>query len=236
MGQSFFVWKGIDCRAMGVRLRGPAPIIRPEERVNHITIPGRSGDLTQLEGENIYNSYIQTVTIMVHGSNRMGKTIFNWLRGEDWVTFSGEPDKKQKARIIGAVTLDRHSYNMDWWEGELQFYCQPLKELLQTETVAITQAGAVTNRGDVTSRPVIRAELTGSNVTVTIGGKSFSVTGVSGDVIEIDSDAEEVLNYNGSTLYTNKSTGAFPVLAPGDNMVQGSGWSKLTFDRRERYL
>ena len=236
MGQSFFVWKGIDCRAMGVRMRGPAPIIRPEERVNHITIPGRSGDLTQLEGTDIYNSYIQTVTIMAHGANRMGKAIYDWLRGESYVTFSGEPDKKQKARIIGAVTLDRHSYNMDWWEGELQFYCQPLKELLQTETVAITQAGAVTNRGDVTSRPVIRAELTGSNVTVTIGGKSFSVTGVSGDVIEIDSDAEEVLNYNGSTLYTNKSTGAFPVLAPGDNMVQGSGWSKLTFDRRERYL
>ena len=236
MGQSFFVWKGIDCRAMGVRLRGPAPIIRPEERVNHITIPGRSGDLTQLEGTDIYNSYIQTVTIMAHGANRMGKAIYDWLRGDGYVTFSGEPDKRQKARIIGAITLDRHSFNLDWWEGELQFYCQPLKELLQTETVAITQAGAVTNRGDVTSRPVIRAELTGSNVTVTIGGKSFSVTGVSGDVIEIDSDAEEVLNYNGSTLYTNKSTGAFPVLAPGDNMVQGSGWSKLTFDRRERYL
>ena len=71
MGQSFFIWKNIDCRAMGVRLAGPAAIIRPEERVQHVTIPGRSGDLTTLEGENVYNSYIQTVTIMAHGAARI---------------------------------------------------------------------------------------------------------------------------------------------------------------------
>ena len=53
MGQSFFIWKNKDCRSMGVKLSGPAAIIRPEERVQHIEIPGRSGDLTQLQGENI---------------------------------------------------------------------------------------------------------------------------------------------------------------------------------------
>ena len=33
MGQSYFVWKGIDCRSLGVKLSAPVPIIRPEERV-----------------------------------------------------------------------------------------------------------------------------------------------------------------------------------------------------------
>ena len=235
MAQSFFIWNGVDCRSKGVTMKSPAPIIRPEERVRHVQIPGRSGDLTETEGEEIYNPYIQTIPISVKGGYRV-REIYRWLRGSGYVTFSGEPDRRQAARIIGAVTLNRHSRNLDKWEGEVQFYCQPLKELMQTETVEITSAGSVINRGDVTSRPVIRAELTGSNVTVTIGGKSFTVTGVSGDVIEIDSDAEEVLNYNETTLYTNKSTGKFPVLAPGNNAVQGSGWSKLTFDRRERYL
>ena len=56
MPQSFFIWNGIDCRSMGIIMRGPAAIVRPEERVQHVTIPGRSGDLTELEGENIYNS------------------------------------------------------------------------------------------------------------------------------------------------------------------------------------
>ena len=53
MGQSYFIWKNKDCRSMGVRLAAPVPIIRPEERVQHIQIPGRVGDLTLLEGENI---------------------------------------------------------------------------------------------------------------------------------------------------------------------------------------
>jgi phage-related protein len=222
---------------MGVRLRGPAPIIRPEERVNHITIPGRSGDLTQLEGTDIYNSYIQTVTIMAHGANRMGKAIYDWMRGESYVTFSGEPDKRQKARIIGAITLDRHSYNLDWWEGEVQFYCQPLKELLQNEPVEITTSGtAVINRGDVASRPVIRATLSGSNASITVGGKTFSVTGVTDEVIEINSVVEEVLNYNGTSILTDKSSGDFPILSAGSNVITGSGWTKLVIDRGERYL
>ena len=49
MGQSYFIWKNKDCRAMGVKLSGPVPIVRPEERVEHVQIPGRSGDLTELD-------------------------------------------------------------------------------------------------------------------------------------------------------------------------------------------
>ena len=53
MGRSFFIWKNKDCRSMGVWLQGPVAIVRPEERVKHVEIPGRSGDMTQTEGENI---------------------------------------------------------------------------------------------------------------------------------------------------------------------------------------
>ena len=54
MPQSYFIWNNKDCRSMGIIMRGPAAIVRPEERVQHIEIPGLSGDLTELEGENIY--------------------------------------------------------------------------------------------------------------------------------------------------------------------------------------
>ena len=237
MGQSYFIWKGLDCRAMGCLISGPAPIIRAEERVEHITIPGRSGDLTMLEGENIYNSYIQTVTLMAHGAARM-RQIYDWLRGSGYVTFSGEPDKRQAARVIGAVTLNRHSYNLDWWEGEVQFYCQPLKELLRPENVTVTASGAtVRNCGDVESRPRITATASGTTLVIAAGGKSLTVTGVtSGSDYIIDSDAMEVTNAAGTVLLTANSSGEFPVLAPGDNTVTGSGWSRLVIDRRERYL
>ena len=237
MAQSYFIWKGIDCRDMGVKLSGPVPIIRPEERVQHVEIPGRSGDMTELEGEQIYNSYIQTATIMVQGGYRVRET-YNWLKGSGYVTFHGEPDRKQAARIVGAITLNKHSRNLDWWVGEVQFYCQPLKQKLTDDTVTVTSSGStVMNTGDVESRPKITAKASGSSMTITAGGKSLTITGLtSGSEYIIDSEIMEVSNADRTALITKDSVGSFPMLEPGSNTITGSGWSKLVIDRRERFL
>ena len=239
MGQSYFIWKNKDCRSMGVRLSGPVSIVRPEERVNHVQIPGRSGDLTETEGTDIFNSYIQTATIMVKGGYRV-REIYNWLKGSGYVTFSGEPDRKQAARIIGAITLNRHSYNLDWWTGEVQFYCQPLKQLLAEAPVTITSSGAsVRNNGDVTCRPMWKVTVaTGkTSITLAAGGKTITVTGLTaGSAYYIDSDTMEVWNSDKTALITVNSTGDFPVLEPGANTVTGSDWSSVEIEKRERYL
>ena len=242
MGKSYFIWNGKDCRNMGVTLEGPVAIIRPEERVKHVEIPGRSGDLTQVEGENIYNSYIQTATIQVRGGYRV-REVYKWLRGAGYVTFSGEPDRKQPARIIGAVTLNKHSHNLDIWVGEVQFYCQPLKELLTEEKVTVISYGAsVWNNGDVTCRPMWKV-LPDSNqytVTLTAGGKTITVGELPAvypqQPIYIDSETMEVWNSTKTSLYTSISSGDFPVLDPGENTVTGIGWANVEIEKRERYL
>ena len=241
MAQSYFIWNGIDSRAMGVIMRGPAPIVRPEERVKHIEIPGRSGDLTETEGQDeddkIYNSYIQTIGISVRGGYRV-REVYKWLRGSGFVTFSGEPDRKQAARIIGAVTLTKVSRNLDNWAGECQFCCQPLKQLLTDSTVQITSSGsAVQNSGDVKSRPRIKATASGTSMVITAGGNSLAIINLtSGQDYYIDSEIMEVTNADRSALLTKDSVGDFPRLKPGNNTVTGSGWSKLVIDRRERFL
>lgn len=240
MPQSYFIWKNADCRSKGIIMSGPAPIIRAEERVKHVEIPGRSGDLTETEGEDIYNSYIQTVTISVRGGFRV-REIYKWLRGSGYVTFSGEPDRRQKARVIGAITLDRVSRNMDHWRGDVQFYCQPLKEKLQEETVTVTSSGTnVQNAGDVTSKPKITMTASGTSALVTAGGNSIAITSLtSGHIYEIDSETCEVIDITtaGTPVNcTNQSTGDFPVLNPGANSVTGSGWSQLVINKRERFL
>lgn len=237
MPQSFFIWNNADCRSRGVIMRGPAPIIRAEERVKHVEIPGRAGDLTETEGEDIFNSYIQTVSITVIGGYNV-RNIYGWLRGSGFVTFSGEPDKKQAARIIGAITLNKHSHNMDKWDGEVQFYCQPFKQLLKEPKATITSSGsAVINYGDVACKPIWKVTPSGSSASITANGKTITVTGLtSGTVIWIDSDTMEVWNSDKSALLTKDSTGDFPVLKPGNNEITGSGWSSIEIERRERYL
>ena len=233
MGQSYFVWKGIDCRSLGVKLAAPVPIVRPEERVQHIEIPGRSGDLTLVEGDAIYNSYIQTASLLVRGGMRI-REIYDWLRGSGYVTFSGEPDRKQAARIIGSVTLEKQSRNLDWWAGDVQFYCQPLKQLLTEETVTITSSGAtVYNRGDVDSKPRITATFSGGGG-ITINGATIMPSSIVGGTFVFDCDACIITNAAGTSSY--ESAGTFPVLKPGANAVTGSGWTSLVFERRERFL
>ena len=237
MGQSFFIWKGADCRNKGVTVAAPAQIVRGEERVSHVTIPGRAGELTMTEGENIFQSYIQTMTIQMRGGQRV-REIVNWLKGSGYITFSGEPDRRQKARVIGAVSMNRHSRNSDYWTGEVQFYCEPLKELLTEKTTEITSSGSnVMNAGDVKSRPRITATASGTSMTVTAGGNTLEITGLtSSNKYIIDCEAEMVLNETGDENLTANSSGNFPVLAPGVNEVTGSGWSKLVIEGRERFL
>lgn len=229
-----FIWNGTSCRAMGIRLQSMPEVIRPEERVNHIVIPGRAGELTQLEGEAVYNSYIQTIPIAVNTETAV-RAAEAWLRGDGYVTFSGQPDLKQRARVINAVTFKKHSRNSDWWDAEVQFYCEPLKEAATTEAdIEVTTSGAtVTNPGDVDAKP--RIEITGSgDITLQMGGNALVLYGVTSGMI-VDSDTEWVLK-NGvpqQGIYTGK----FPVLKPGDNTVAFTGnVSKLTITPRWRYL
>lgn len=235
--QSYFIWNNRDCRSLGITLAGPPPIIRPEERVEHVTIPGRPGDLTLVEGENIFNAYIQTVTINVKGGPRV-EEVYKWLRGSGYVTFCGEPDRRQKARVIGAITSDKHSRNLDWWSGEVQFYCQPLKELLFDKTVSVSLDGSVFNRGDVIARPKITVQATGTTVAISSGGNTLTISGATnGRTYYIDCDSRIIWHGTSTiTVDTQLSSGDFPVLDVGNNTLSGSGWSAATVERRERFL
>lgn len=236
MPQSYFIWNGKDCRSMGIIMRGPAAIVRPEERVQHVEIPGRSGDLTELEGENIYNSYIQTVSFSVRGGFRV-REIYKWLRGSGFVTFSGEPDRRQEARIIGAITLNKVSRNLDNWAGECQFYCQPLKQKLIQAQDTVSLNGTIINVGDVDERPVFVVTCTGGTATLTVGDKSISVSDNNqGTLLRIDSDAMMVTDPSMALNWNKWAIGDYPVLKPGSNTIGGSGWSSVTIWRRERFL
>lgn len=247
MGQSYFVWKGIDCRAMGVTLQSPLPIIRGEERVEHMTIPGRSGDLTIVQGERVFESYIQTARISVKGGHRVPE-ILNWLTDFGYLTTGSEPNRQQMARVIGAVTLNKHSKNLDWWTGEIQFYCQPLKEALQEDKVTMTAAGTVYNHGDVTARPFYKVTATSEGGTIELqishssGGSTsrelMTITGISGGAnVYIDADTGIILNTSQNIVLNSYSSGDFPVLQPGDNnYLSGSGWASVEIKKRERFL
>lgn len=224
---------------MGVRVTAPIPIIRPEERVQHVTIPGRSGELTILEGDDIFNSYIQTAEISVKGAQRMSE-VLSWLKGEGYVTFHGEPEKRQMARVIGAVTLNKVSRNLDQWNGEVQFYCEPYKTIPSEPKITLTASGgAVQNIGDLVCKPLIDVTVNaGVSFSLTMNGTTIQVdmSNRSDTHVLIDCDAQIVTTVSGLENLTVLATGNFPTLSPGANTVTGSGFTGLSIERRCRYL
>jgi len=229
----WFTWKGSRSDAKNIILNAAPQIIKPEERIQHVTIPGRSGELTVTEGDDVWQSYIQTVGIAVKGAANV-PAVENWLKGAGKVVFSSQSGFEQDARVIGAVQLQKHSRNLDWWEGDVQFYCSPIKRGVNEQAVSITSSGTTLNNpGDMTAYPLI--EITGSGaVTVSAGGNTLVIPDcVSGWVI--DSENEWILQ--GNTPQGNVCSGSFPVLTKGTNTVAFTGSvTKLNVTPRFRYL
>lgn len=229
----WFKWNGVRSDNKHIVINEAPKIIRPEERIQHVTIPGRSGELTLTEGEDIYQSYIQTVGIAVDGASNV-PTVENWLKGAGVLTMSSQSGMQQKARVIGAVQLQKHSRNLDWWEGDVQFYCEPVKYSVSESPISVTVSGtSINNPGDMIAYP--RIEITGSGaVTVKIGGRTLTIPEcVTGWVI--DSENEWILQ--GNTPQGNVCSGSFPVLAKGTNTITYTGSvTKLTVTPNIRYL
>jgi phage-related protein len=236
MPRSYFIFNGVDSRSKGILLRHALPVIRPEERIKHVAIPGRAGDLTELEGEEVYEPYIQTVALSVKGTKK--EETLKWLQGEGYFITSAQPTLRQSARVIGAVTLDKVSAHLDWWQGQVQFYCQPLKEAATQESnIEITSSpGTVTNPGDVKSKPLIQINGSGS-ITLIAGGQTLILTGVASGW-KIDAETGWILNASGEPQY-GVCQGIpekirFPV---GNSAVQWTGSvTKLIITPRWRYL
>ena len=229
----WFKWNGTRSDAKNIIMNAPVPIIKPEERVGHITIPGRAGELTVTEGDDIWQSYIQTVGIAVNGAANV-PDVENWLKGEGNVIFHCQPGLQQAARVIGAVTLEKHSAHLDWWEGDVQFYCSPIKRDPTETTIEVTSSGAtINNPGDMDAFPLI--EVTGSGaITVSCGGNVLSIPSCTSGWV-IDSENEWILA--SGVPIGGVCSGDFPVLRKGSNTLAFTGSiTKLTVTPRFRYL
>lgn len=233
MAIHYFKWNGVSSSTKHIRVPNRIEIIRPEERVKRITIPGRTGELTETEGDDIYNGYIQTVDISIDGLANVHEAEA-WLTGAGKVTFDCQPGFEQNARITGSLSLQKHSRNVDRWKGSVQFYCDPIKyDTTETVQTVTTSGTTISNPGDMVAYPKIK--ITGSGaVTVGCGGNILTIPDCTNGWI-IDSENEWILS--GSTPVEKACSGAFPILKKGSNTLTFTGSiTKLEVEKRIRYL
>lgn len=220
--QDWFEWNGIRSTDYGIYVTEQPALTIPAERVTFTDVPGRSGSLTTLEGDYVYDDLVLTATCVIADPSRIPE-IAGWLRGSGTVIFANRAGGFYYARIVNQIPFERVLRGNPHRSFAVNFRCKPFWYESDTAEIAILttmgSSGVVTNPGNVPSEPIITFSCSGE-VTLVVAGTIIELSDMSGS-ITIDSTLQEA--YTGSTSMNDHMSGDFPVFLPGDNMISWSG-------------
>lgn len=211
--EPYFVWKGVDSRTMSIWVQQYPPIVRPPERYETVTIPGRPGALTMLEGSDVYDPYVREMKIMPKPGADIYQ-IMRWLTGSGAVVFGHEPNRSQQARIYDEVDFQKEFAQQR--SAVLRFLCDPFKTSVDAPVTVTPDVSLLTYdlpcQGDVIAYPMF--EVTASaTCTLTVDGTPLS--------LDLDNQSA-VIDCEARTVYaeeTDPDTGLtklVPVVTHGD--------------------
>ena len=229
----WFEWNGKRCTEYGIHVSEQPPLTLPAERVTFTDVPGRSGSLTTLEGEDVYEDMVLTAQCFIQSSARVPE-IAGWLRGSGTVTFANRPGGFYHARVVNQIPFEKILRGNPHRSFAVNFRCKPFWYADAEDPVTLTQSGTfVSNPGSVYSEPVITVYGSGS-ITLMVGMTIIELEGVSGS-ITLDSQLQEA--YSGETGLNSAMSGDFPKLLPGNNAVSWTGnVTKVEIQPNWRYL
>lgn len=229
----WFSWNGVRCTEYGIRVSEQPPITIPAERATFTNVPSRSGSLTTLESDDVYDDLVLTATCFIQDANRITE-IAAWLKGSGTVTFANRQGGFYYARIVNQISFEKILRGKPHRSFAVNFRCQPFWCADAVTPITLTASGStITNPGNVPSEPVITVYGSGE-ITLMVGLTIAELEGVSGS-ITLDSPLMEA--YSGTASMNDKMNGDYPVLKPGMNAVSWSGSvTKIEVQPNWRYL
>ena len=217
MALDWFEWKGEDCREYGLRAIELPPITFAEERVNFVTVPGRSGSLAMLEGDAVYEDITLNLTVLADASADLD-AVAEWLRGSGTLALPNRPGGWYEARVVDQLELSRVIPARDARTFPVSFRAKPFFYLEGAASIEITESGArIRNPGNLSSAPRVTVYGSGS-VLLTIGGQLVALSGLDGGIV-LDSELLDALSLDGAELLNGQMSGEFFEIAPGVSTV-----------------
>ena len=102
----WFEWNEVRCTEYGIHVLEQPVLTLPNERATFVDVPGRSGSLTVLEGDAVYEDLVLTAQCMVENLERY-EEIASYLRGSGRVTFANRPEGYYEARIVNQIPFEK---------------------------------------------------------------------------------------------------------------------------------
>lgn len=195
----------IDISEYGLYLLKMPPVVKPPKRVRRITIPGRSGHLTEWSGD--YESYTKEPELYCAEADLADA--LEALRNAMYIEFDNEPgyvydvsaDEVIEAAVEGGV----------WYRITARYFTQPLKRQAIETVYKDAISYSITNPGNEPAYP--KLVITGAGVkTVTIGTQTITISFATlGETITIDALNGQIYDDDGNNAW-NKVTGDLPMI------------------------
>ena len=215
----WFEFGGVRCTTYGIHVTAQPAIIRASERVTHTNVPGRSGSLTILEADDVYDDFILPVECTVADMSRLTE-ICAWLKGAGTLKLAARPGGFFYARIANQIEFAKILRNHENRTFTVNFRCQPFWYVADVQPITLTTSGTfVNNPGSVTSEPIITVYGSGE-IALMVGMTIVELDGIT-DSITLDTPLMEA--YKGVTSMNSCMSGDFPMLLPGQNAISWSG-------------
>lgn len=203
---------GVSCLNYGIHVLSQPPIISPRERIEAITIPGRTGTLTQKQAEEVHDPITLSVTCIIDNTdNNRIQNIVSWISGYGEYEFYGHGDGFYKGYLSSQMSFDRLVQGNPHKGFSFQFECQPYfyyNSGKTTVTLNGTGVKTLTNPGNVFSKPLLKVYGSGQG-TIMCGSSTMLINdiGSSGGYIVLDCDAELAYTENPMTLVGTRVSG-----------------------------
>ena len=215
----WFEWNGRKCTELGIHVSEHPAITIPSERVTFTDVPGRSGSLTTLQGEDVYDDMVLTATCFITDTSRLSE-IAAYLRGAGRVTFANRQGGFYYARIVNQIPFEQVMRGRANRTFAVNFRCKPFFYLNDAAPMTITSSGTfITNPGLIASEPVITLNAYGP-VTLLVGMTICDISFVPNGIV-LDTPLQEA--YLDGTSLNTLMTGDFPKLNPGTNAISWTG-------------
>lgn len=215
----------------GVRISGSGTFNAPERDVESVSVPGRNGDLHIDNGRFANISIVYPAFIVKDFRHNFDafKAFLLSKRGYEKLEDSYHPEYYRLAAYKAAIEPAMATRNVAG-SFDITFDCDPRRFLKSGEAVkTMYSGGTISNPTLYEALPLIRAYGTGY---FEINGVRVTIS-TANTYTDIDSDLQEA--YKGTTSCNGNitlSTGMFPTLMSGTNLISMSGLSRIEITPR----
>lgn len=221
MSNESFTWNGQESASFGLYIAEQPSIIMASERATFTTVPARSGTVTQVEADDVYDDVILPVDCFVKDTSRL-HDIGAWLHGAGKLALPERPGGYYEARVVNQIEFAKVLRGRANRELTISFRCHPFWYVSGAAAADIpltASATFITNPGDLPSEPIIT--ITGSgDISLMVGQQIVDLEGVVGS-ITLNTVIQEA--YSGDDSQNDKMVGDFITIPPGPVPVSWSG-------------